>query len=531
MVNLPDGYEFGEQGLFREGKQISNFLIYPTVLYQRQGEQFPFAADLEVRQGANLVSLSKVTLQALNGEWWKSPPPGCWYAPHQRRPDRDLAAIFQYCIPGTPTVEVIQAEKIGWLTLPSGRSIYVTGNSVIGLPEGEENVWSPPHLERLKFEASSGCTLEAALNYFWGLFNLIPKLTDILLVYTLSSFLSPVFREAGLISRFPIILEGPTESKKTTLACLTCGVFQRESDLRSCVASLTSTRCALEIRAKEMRHAPLIVDDLFPDGGCLQQSKALNLIRNLANQDARESMSGKAIVGNKMDCGIVITAEFFPRCERSTRTRCLRLKLRDRISNAVLHPFQEDPAQLTPVFEAFIGSVSGQYQSLVVKIATDFKNYRSRRSQADASLVPSERLAEIGFFLYETLDIFLQLFPQEQAEVILWQFQNELNVWLRWQLSSEAAPNLRADISANILRLGQHPKYGQAFQKHCGIWRIDPDILCSLLREELQDPTIERQSVINFLRDCGALLMDKSGAATKKVKGRRLLHILPERLH
>lgn len=145
--------------------------------------------------------------------------------------------------------------------------------------------------------------------------------------------------------------------------------------------------------------------------------------------------------------------------------------------------------------------------------------------------MPSERLAEIGFFLYETLDIFLQLFPQEQAEVILWQFQNELNVWLRWQLSSEAAPNLRADISANILRLGQHPKYGQAFQKHCGIWRIDPDILCSLLREELQDPTIERQSVINFLRDCGALLMDKSGAATKKVKGRRLLHILPERLH
>ena len=51
-----------------------------------------------------------------------------------------------------------------------------------------------------------------------------------------------------------------------------------------------------------------------------------------------------------------------------------------------------------------------------------------------------------------------------------------------------------------------------------------------MLRSELMNEAIDRLSVTSLLRRKGALLMDKSGVATKKVKGCRLLHIIPENL-
>ena len=469
-------------------------------------------------------------LRDLSKEWWKNPPPGCWYAPNQRRPAQILEAIFQNFFQETPVVEVIQAEKIGWLDLPSGKSVYITGDNVIGVLAAGENIWPPEHTEDLVFEREADCTLNDGLSYFWNLYNLFPGLTDILLTYTLSSFLSPIFRKAGLVSRFPIILEGPTEAKKTTLACLTCGAFRRQSNLHSCVAGLTSTRNALELRAGEMRHATLVIDDLFPDGGYAQQKKALNLIRDLANQDVREAKSGKSVVGTKMDCGVVITAEFFPDCEQSTRTRCLRLKLQGPIPNNAIYPFQQTPARLTLIFEEFIKRVAEQYNALVDKITSDFNDYRSRRSRDNSRAVTSERLAEIGFFLYETLNVLLSIFPRKGCEDILSQFQDHVNGWLTWQLSPSAVPNLRKDvaIAAAIPRL--YRKYPHAFKKHCGCWCIGLDNLCILLRSELMNETIDQLSVTSLLRQKGALLMDKSGVATKKVKGCRLLHIIPEKL-
>lgn len=277
-----------------------------------------------------------------------------------------------------------------------------------------------------------------------------------------------------------------------------------------------------------MRHATLIVDDLFPDGGYAQQTKVLNFIRDLANQDPREAKSGKSVSGTKMDCGVVITAEFFPECEQSTRTRCLRLKLQGPIPNDAIYPFQQNPARLTLMFGEFIRHVSAQYSALVGRITSDFNDYRIRRSQDTSHTVPSERLAEIGFFLYESLRVLLLIFPREDCENILLQFQNYINDWIAWQLSPDAAPGLRGNVTAAIPALYQ--KYPHAFHNHGGCWCITPDALCSLLARELREETIDRQSIINALRGKGALLMDKSNAATKKLKGRRLLHIIPERL-
>lgn len=165
---------------------------------------------------------------------------------------------------------------------------------------------------------------------------------------------------------------------------------------------------------------------------------------------------------------------------------------------------------------------------LVDKVSADFNEYRSNRSQDNSHAVPSERLAEIGFFLFESLDVLLSLFPQDDSESILTRFQTKVNEWICWQLSSEAMPRKKANVLAAIPRLYQ--KYHTLFLEHHGCWCITPGILCELLKKELNDAMIDQQTIINLLRENGALLMDKSKSATKKVGGHRLLHIIPQKL-
>lgn len=527
-IALPLGFKFHGQGLSLDGANLGNFVVCPKKVYRRQGEVIPFACDLEIRTTEQTMSFDRIPFRELTEEWWKNPPPGCWYDTQKRRPDREMQRLFQACIASASQVDIVQPEKIGWTKLPSGKMAYITGDQVIGsAPEDTFLVWPPEHAEELVFEEEPASSLEDAVAYFWDLFHTIPGITDVLMVYTLFSFLSPLFREAGLTSRFPIVLEGATESKKTTLAALTCGAFRRKTNPHNCMVGLTSSRSAVELRAGQMRHCTLIVDDLFPDGGRSQQEKALNLIRDFANQDAREIKLGKSIVGNRLDCGMVITAEFFPPCERSTRTRCLRLKLRERIPNMVIYPFQESPALLSKFFEAYLERISKNYQVLTDKVAKDLQEYRKQRACDLSNLISSERLSEIGFMLYETLDLLFTIFPDQSKEDCLNCFQEEVNQWIAWQLSPEAVPELRDIVSSIPLLYQQYP---EQFREHRGCWCITPDALCQLLQVHYQDPTIDRAYVIQCLQRRMVLKKDQSGAATKKIAGQRYLHLIPHRL-
>ncbi len=527
LPKLPSGYKYEANCLYRDGEAISNFIVCPSILYRRQGESFPFACDLDIYQGGEIKRIPRTLLNSLTDNWWKNPLPGCWYNPEKRRAAKYLRVIFQNCFQEVSTIDVIQATEIGWLTLPSGDKVYVTGSEVIGEKPDGCTIWLPSTPEKWVFETAPDCSDEMAMQYFWDLFSLMPGITDILLVYSFSSFLFPIFQSAGLRSRFPIILEGATGSKKTTLACLTCGAFARQTNPRSCVVGLTSTHCALEMRAEQMRHCTLIVDDLFPDGGRTQQEKALKLIRDLFNQDIRETKSGHALAGSKMECGIVITAEFFPVCGVSTRTRCLRLKLQAPVANSMLQPFQEKAAYLSNAFLESIRRVASQYDALIAKITADFETYRRRRSAENAPAIQSERLAEIGFFLFESLDVLLSIFPQEDSNSILAGFQRRLNNWLDWQLSPEAAPDFR-DVIFEIPSIQR--QYSGYFKYHHGCWCIQPDELCALLCNRFENYSLDRAYIIKLLRERGALMMDESGAATKKIGHQRYLHIIPSRL-
>ena len=106
-ATLPDKFRFNEEGLFRESMHLSNFMVLPKTVYHRHGETIPFACDLEIRTTGQVMSFDRIPFKELTEEWWKNPPPGCWYDSQKRRPDKDVQILFQAGISSALSVEVI----------------------------------------------------------------------------------------------------------------------------------------------------------------------------------------------------------------------------------------------------------------------------------------------------------------------------------------------------------------------------------------------------------------------------------------
>lgn len=516
---LPAGYFFNEN-LFRDNREqlIANFYLAPSAIYRLNGNSLPCFADIMIVRSGGSTPLSQHTaLTDLTSQWWKTPPPGCVYFPGVRGAAKHLQTLFQLLLEQMEPVEIFQPDKLGWTWLPSGEPVYVTGNGAIGasgfLPP--DHIWVPAELQKHLLEQASEASLRNATDYFWNIFLAIPGVTDILLTNALSAFLFPCFKAGGVNSRFPLILEGPSESKKTTLACLTSSLYNRKSSLWGGVVTLTSTKRALEQRGADIRHAVVVFDDLFPDGRNTLERKALDLIRDIANQLPREARSGNALTGATMECGAVITAEYFPDCGLSTRTRCLRLVLSDPIPSSLLTPLQATPELLGNIFAAFIAYIAAHFDEISAKIKADFQRYRAQRAQKDAPVVKSERLAEIGFILHETFRIFLEAFPHEGGKIAQ-TFQDWVNYRIDWQLSPEAQPGGDCLIALLPRIIHDNPR-SFLFREGCACIRADN--LRELVQRYCPQQTITLSCVFDTLRRANLLEMDRTGDSTRKIRG------------
>ena len=522
--HLPGGYCFDGENFFHENREqaIANFYLAPSKAYRLSDDPLPRFADIEIVRSVGSTPLSQHTaLDELTAQWWKRLPPGCAYYPGARGAARHLQTLFQLLLGQIEAVEVFQPTALGWTRLPSGEPVYITGSGGIGangfLPS--DHVWVPEGLRTYRLEQASESSLATALNYFGALFGAIPGTTDILLTNTLSSLIFPCFKFAGIESRFPLVLEGPSEFKKTTLACLTSSIYNRKSTPRGCIATLTSTKRALESRGAELRHATLVFDDLFPDGGNATERKMLELIRDVANQLPREARSGSALTGAEMECGAVITAEYFPDCGLSTRTRCLRLVLTEPVPSSLLTPLQATPELLGNVFAAFIAHVATHFDDISAKIKRDFQAYRAQRAQADEPLVKSERLAEIWFILCATIQIFMEKFAPEELQDggIFQDFQDWVSYKIKWQLSPEALPQSDC-VVALLPRIIRENQDLFLFRDGCAC--ISPAQLQDILQRYYLHRIIPRQRIFDSLRRANLLEMDQSGTSTRKIKGR-----------
>jgi len=254
---LPLGYRYENGNLYQSGDEqpISNFYIVPSATYCVSAHALPDCADIDVvRNGERIPLAHRMKLVELTTAWWKRPPVGCAYCPSKRGAYRHLQSVFQCLLGELHPVPLFQPTALGWTRLPSGEPVYVTGSGAIGANGflAANNIEIPEALQKYRLEKANA-TIGESLDYFWSLFDAMPGITDILLANSLSAILLPFFKAAGVEPRFPLLLEGPSETKKTTLACLTSCLYNRQTGLYSCVATLTSTSRSKSITRAEHR--------------------------------------------------------------------------------------------------------------------------------------------------------------------------------------------------------------------------------------------------------------------------------------
>ena len=532
-LNLPCGYYMDDHGLHlpKDDSVLSNFILIPETVYYRGEDVSPFACRLACMKydGSKVTVAPRKKLAELTNSFWRTPPPGCWYAPDQSSPHRHLRLIFNELIGQFSVYHVTEPDRLGWLELTSGEHVYVTGGEVIGLPEEQQDAfWIADELSEFRLEQLPGYSIEEALDYFRRLFTLVPGVTDVLLANLLASILFPIFQDAGITTWFSVMLQGSSESKKTTLAKLTCCMYQRlSSHQNSCLLSLCSTSGALRKRSAQMRHCTVVYDDLFPDASSALTRKSLVLLREQANQTPREVVSGCRTVGDRRESGLVFTVENFPACMRSTSTRFLRVMLDAPVPNQLLAPIQAAPDLLGNFLHEFILRISHSYDQIQRDISSRFRSYIQSRADENACQVGSERVQQIGFILHTSVAVALNLFQDllpYSSMGALESFRKNMGPLL--QVSSRGGGGQFTTVIPYLHRM--YPRY---FFTMGRCWCISPTDLCTLLKTHFQDPTISEKAILTQLNACDALSKDRSNASTKKVTGHgRCLFIIPENL-
>lgn len=182
---LPDGYEFREGYLYRDGACISNFFARPTSLYHRQGDAFPFACDLEIHQSSGSKVLEHFLLSDLSDDWWKEPPPGCYYVSQQKNTHRSVRFVFQSLMESAPVTSVEEISELGWHRLPSGQMTYIAGTDILAdnASIDSKHLWISDKIKGMCIESEPDTRIDDALQFFWDFFFLMPGITDILLTY------------------------------------------------------------------------------------------------------------------------------------------------------------------------------------------------------------------------------------------------------------------------------------------------------------------------------------------------------------
>lgn len=161
--------------------------------------------------------------------------------------------------------------------------------------------------------------------------------------------------------------------------------------------------------------------------------------------------------------------------------------------------------------------IAGDFEGITRQIAEDFREFRQSRARSVSA--ENERLYEIGFVLYTALQVYLSQEYGPDSPIVeeeLNQFQARIMKRIHWQLSPQAAPGRGWLISA-IAELVKR-EHDQFFWRS-GYACIPRMQLCYLLQRRYGNETIDAPDIILQLRSENLLSMDKSGVATKKIKG------------
>lgn len=300
----------------------------------------------------------------------------------------------------------------GWICV-DGSWAYLDGEKAIGLPNANLRSQSTLSLHNNMLQSS-----------LWGEYQQMrtvtqrPESMDILLLYTLSSFLYTPLKEAKAPLKHVLFLMGQRATRKTSLALCFTQLEHKDSPK----FNFTATESGIQAHLCEFHDACILIDDLAPsltNGKKQERERKLESIVRLFGDSGERVINTYFMKENadKIDYrargGAVITGEYFYSAGvESSIARAVVLELEpDSVNLEVLSYFQQHPEILETLVYRLLDYVSQNFQMVIPTIRQVFTKYRSMWQQNFSN----GRFAEYGGQYMAVACMLMQLFQRDSG--------------------------------------------------------------------------------------------------------------------
>ncbi len=438
-------------------------------------------------------------------------------------------------------------RQLGWSRGVYGNPVYVFGNRCVG---GERNARIDPSLKDYVIQVDEEAP-EEMLDCFVDLWINAPPEAKITIIYSLTSLIRELYKEGGVPVNFVLYLLGEQQSRKTTLAELTCNLYCRDADM--CFSTRTAERTSIAAAEKlitQFKDTTLILDDISITGDKKYKQKQEELVervtRMIGNRAPKSSSTINGVYEWKPNASVVFTGEYLPCFSESTLSRMLILEIDHPVDSGWLTKFAGNSCMYSTVAYLFIEWMQMRYAKCVDTIRQNFKAYRRSRQNE----VPfQERIQEHAFIMQNTYGFMRQFLTDRgylyrisdsdlnMAHILRDILERQVEIMDEFSLKDAdhdfcyALAKLYMKNELAIAEdysgpLGYDKKSDDGFRKDKKIICFSAAKLCRIMQEYFKDTSINIRSMTKQLRNNRFLEIDRSDRSTKKVRGDRYLHVI-----
>ena len=317
-------------------------------------------------------------------DWLRKATGSLAHIPADKNEKQMYANMIQKCIETEEVPVEIEYPNAGWRQVSNLGWRYIFKEGIIGGAKQKIHTAGNSYSLNVNWpEVGKSDVFAAAMNMMKICKH--KGVSTTLVLYVHASLLTTLFEIAGYPLCFVYIIQGVTNSRKTSLVTAVGKIFDREK-LIADAEFATATSCGIEKTASLYKDAPVLIDDFKPGATLAQQRemerKLDELIRLYGNRVSKKRMNDYIPKGNEkffpVGGGCILTAEILTGVS-STLTRAFVTEIdRDDVQNDLLEYYQNQRWIIPTHMYDFLLWVTGEFDGIVGFICQRFPILRKK---------------------------------------------------------------------------------------------------------------------------------------------------------
>lgn len=463
---------------------------------------------------------------------------------------RHIAKIVRFQMRNFEERPVNFYTALGWATY-QGAPAYVAGDKVItndGIVSARDYmIFKNLRQFHLDVLPENEYSVKEIIRDVLQILSIDKVASPILLANTFAGLSRSLFVDANLPIRYVVYLVGPSQAGKTTLACLTGSLYNRNTDEKFSLTPLVSTQTAIEEKVSLFHDTTYIIDDLFPEKGSTgmkaRERTLMDLIRIIGEGKEKQRRCGKETIGYSPNAAVICTGEYLLG-SLSSLARCIVLHMNQELNWKTVNELSRNPLLLPTVALHYLRWAAANYEKIVRQIREEHAQFRDLMVTIHTSY-PRVRenyfTVKMGMKLLLEFCLEQQAITQEQSAAIMEIFQAACDYAFERQKFDMNNLKEKYEIVDALIVCLKNKKFHlveedyYTYGEQDGMVRedtlcLDPDKIQRILKEELGISKLSTQAITKQLFTLNLLNEDQSSSHTMKINKHRMIVISKNKL-